>query len=135
MVVLVSFALVLAAAVTLVVGLLQSGLTLIYVSIACSVVAGLVLAVAVLRGRPEPKPAAAGRPVSAPAAATMSGRPGVSSWTCWSAGGRTKPEGGGVSCVAMVQYPFLRSLAMHEQRPASHRLMRERGDYRDAPAR
>lgn len=69
MVVLVSFVLVLAAAVTLVVGLLQSGLTLIYVSIACSVVAGLVLAVAVLRGRPEPKPAAAGRPVSAPAAA------------------------------------------------------------------
>ena len=67
MVVLVSFLLVLAAAVTLVVGLLQSGLTLIYLSIGCSVVAGLVLAVAVLRGRPEPKAApyaAPPRPVS-----------------------------------------------------------------------
>ncbi|MEA2827077.1 MAG: hypothetical protein QOG43_1516 [Actinomycetota bacterium] len=69
MVVLVSFLLVLAAAVTLVVGLLQSGLTLIYLSIGCSVVAGLVLAVAVLRGRPEPKaaPVAPPRPVSTPA--------------------------------------------------------------------
>ena len=66
---LVSFLLVLAAAVTLVVGLLQSGLTLIYLSIGCSVVAGLVLAVAVLRGRPEPKAApyaAPPRPVSTP---------------------------------------------------------------------
>lgn len=68
MVVLVSFLLVLAAAVTLVVGLLQSGLTLIYLSIGCSVVAGLVLAVAVLRGRPEPKEAysAPARPYSPP---------------------------------------------------------------------
>ncbi|MEA2931311.1 MAG: hypothetical protein QOI56_96 [Actinomycetota bacterium] len=68
MVVLVSFLLVLAAAVTLVVGLLQSGLTLIYLSIGCSVVAGLVLAVAVLRGRPEPKaaPVAPARPYSPP---------------------------------------------------------------------
>ena len=68
MVVLVSFLLVLAAAVTLVVGLLQSGLTLIYLSIGCSVVAGLVLAVAVLRGRPEPKaaPSAPARPYSPP---------------------------------------------------------------------
>ncbi len=68
MVVLVSFLLVLAAAVTLVVGLLQSGLTLIYLSIGCSVVAGLVLAVAVLRGRPEPKAAMAApsRPYSPP---------------------------------------------------------------------
>lgn len=68
MVVLVSFLLVLAAAVTLVVGLLQSGLTLIYLSIGCSVVAGLVLAVAVLRGRPEPKGAASApaRPYSPP---------------------------------------------------------------------
>ena len=57
--VLVSFALVVVATITLVVGLLQSGLTLIYVSIACSVLAGLVLAVAVLRGRPEEAPAAA----------------------------------------------------------------------------
>ncbi|MGI8984256.1 MAG: hypothetical protein ACR2HM_06950, partial [Acidimicrobiales bacterium] len=58
MLVLVSFVLVLAAAVTLVVGLLQSGLNLIYLSIGCSVLAGVVLAVAVLRGRPEPKAAA-----------------------------------------------------------------------------
>jgi len=68
-VVLVSFLLVLAAAVTLVVGLLQSGLTLIYLSIGCSVVAALVLAVAVLRGRPEPKAApyvAPPRPVPTP---------------------------------------------------------------------
>jgi len=67
--VLVSFVLVLAAAVTLVVGLLQSGLTLIYLSIACSVLAGVVLAVAVLRGRPEPKAAPIGRPYQAPASA------------------------------------------------------------------
>ena len=70
MLVLVSFVLVLAAAVTLVVGLLQSGLTLIYLSIACSVLAGVVLAVAVLRGRPEPKAAAPiGRPYTPPATA------------------------------------------------------------------
>ena len=69
MLVLVSFVLVLAAAVTLVVGLLQSGLTLIYLSIACSVLAGIVLAVAVLRGRPEPKAAPVGRPYQAPASA------------------------------------------------------------------
>jgi len=73
-VVLVSFLLVLAAAVTLVVGLLQSGLTLIYLSIGCSVVAGLVLAVAVLRGRPEPKASAAApaRPYSPPPTPTPS---------------------------------------------------------------
>ncbi|HEV3353063.1 MAG TPA: hypothetical protein VG076_09070 [Acidimicrobiales bacterium] len=51
--VLVSFLLVLAAAVTLVIGLLNSGLGLIYVSIGCSVAAGIVLALAVLRSRPE----------------------------------------------------------------------------------
>ena len=51
--VLVSFLLVLAAAVTLVIGLLNSGLGLIYVSIACSVAAGIVLALAVVRSRPE----------------------------------------------------------------------------------
>ena len=51
--VLVSFLLVLAAAVTLVIGLLNSGLGLIYVSIACSVAAGVVLALAVVRSRPE----------------------------------------------------------------------------------
>jgi len=68
--VLVSFVLVLAAAVTLVVGLLQSGLTLIYLSIGCSVLAGVVLAVAVLRGRPEPKAAApVGRPFTPPVSA------------------------------------------------------------------
>jgi hypothetical protein len=64
--VLVSFVLVLAAAVTLVVGLLQSGLTLIYLSIACSVLAGVVLAVAVLRGRPEARPATSGRSFTPP---------------------------------------------------------------------
>ena len=67
MLVLVSFVLVLAAAVTLVVGLLQSGLTLIYLSIACSVLAGVVLAVAVLRGRPEPRVAAGPRSFAPPA--------------------------------------------------------------------
>jgi len=61
--------LVLAAAVTLVVGLLQSGLTLIYLSIGCSVLAGVVLAVAVLRGRPEPKAAPVGRPFTPPVSA------------------------------------------------------------------
>jgi len=87
--VLVSFVLVLAAAVTLVVGLLQSGLTLIYLSIACSVLAGIVLAVAVLRGRPEPKPAAAGRPYTPPQPAPVpasvgapaSGREATTSWS------------------------------------------------------
>ncbi len=70
MLVLVSFVLVLAAAVTLVVGLLQSGLTLIYLSIGCSVLAGVVLAVAVLRGRPEPRAAApVGQSFTPPAAA------------------------------------------------------------------
>ena len=58
--VLVSFLLVLAAAVTLVIGLLSVGLGLIYVSIACSVLAGVVLAVAVVRSRPRPELAVAG---------------------------------------------------------------------------
>src|SRR5437660_7427714 len=52
-VVLLSFLLVLAAAVTLVIGLLNSGLGLIYVSIGCSVAAGIVLALAVVRSRPD----------------------------------------------------------------------------------
>jgi hypothetical protein len=52
-VVLLSFLLVLAAAVTLVIGLLNSGLGLIYVSIGCSVAAGIVLALAVVRSRPR----------------------------------------------------------------------------------
>jgi hypothetical protein len=89
--VLVSFVLVLAAAVTLVVGLLQSGLTLIYLSIGCSVLAGVVLAVAVLRGRPEPRAAApVGRAYSPPAAApppvpASVGAPSSAQTTSWSA--------------------------------------------------
>src|SRR3954447_27061053 len=54
--VLISFALVLVAAVLLVIGLLSdSGLGLIYVSIACSVVAGIVLVVATRVGRARPQ--------------------------------------------------------------------------------
>jgi hypothetical protein len=88
--VLVSFVLVLAAAVTLVVGLLQSGLTLIYLSIGCSVLAGVVLAIAVLRGRPEPRPAAVGRAFTPPApaaqvpasvGATTSGAEAATTWS------------------------------------------------------
>lgn len=58
--VLLSFLLVLAAAVTLVIGLVGTGLGLIYVSIACSLAAGIVLAVAVVRSRPATELAAAG---------------------------------------------------------------------------
>lgn len=58
--VLLSFLLVLAAAVTLVIGLVGTGLGLIYVSIVCSLAAGLVLAVAVVRSRPSTELAAAG---------------------------------------------------------------------------
>ncbi len=74
--VLVSFVLVLAAAVTLVIGLLQTGLALIWLSIGCSVVAGLVLALAVVRGRPEgrarvepPRPVPAPEPLPSRSAA------------------------------------------------------------------
>jgi hypothetical protein len=70
----VSFVLVVVAAITLVIGLLQSGLGIIYVSIACSVLAGIVLATAVLRGRPEPRTASgpsAGRRVAEGAIGTM----------------------------------------------------------------
>jgi hypothetical protein len=59
-VVLLSFLLVLAAAVTLVIGLLNGGLGLIYVSIACSLGAGIVLALAVVRSRPRAVPALGG---------------------------------------------------------------------------
>ncbi|MDQ6909847.1 MAG: hypothetical protein M3Z84_03535 [Actinomycetota bacterium] len=57
----------------LVIGLLQSGLAIIYVSIGCSVVAGVLLAVAVVRGKPErvssgPMP----KPVPPPAPASQS---------------------------------------------------------------
>lgn len=58
--VLLSFLLVLAAAVTLVIGLLGTGLGLIYVSIACSLAAGIVLALAVVRSRPQAGLATAG---------------------------------------------------------------------------
>jgi hypothetical protein len=59
-VVLLSFLLVLAAAVTLVIGLLNGGLGLIYLSIACSLGAGIVLALAVVRSRPRAVPALGG---------------------------------------------------------------------------
>jgi hypothetical protein len=59
-VVLLSFLLVLAAAVTLVIGLLNGGLGLIYLSIACSLGAGIVLALAVMRSRPRAVPALGG---------------------------------------------------------------------------
>ena len=58
--VLLSFLLVLAAAVTLVIGLLNGGLGLIYLSIACSLGAGIVLALAVMRSRPRAVPALGG---------------------------------------------------------------------------
>ena len=97
MLVLVSFVLVLAAAVTLVVGLLQSGLTLIYLSIACSVLAGVVLAVAVLRGRPEPRVAAAPRSFTPPArqqvpASVGAPTTGAQPTTSWSAPTTDMPE-------------------------------------------
>jgi hypothetical protein len=76
-VVLVSFVLVVVAAITLVIGLLQSGLGIIYVSIACSVLAGVVLFIAVLRGRPEPR--AAGAP-AAPARSAAGPAPAPESW-------------------------------------------------------
>src|SRR5205823_2145572 len=75
-VVLVSFLLVLAAAVTLVIGLLNSGLGLIYVSIACSVLAGIVLAVAVLRSRPRAE-VQTGGPAPLPEPATVGGASGA----------------------------------------------------------
>lgn len=58
--VLLSFLLVLSAAVTLVIGLVGTGLGLIYLSIACSLGAGIVLALAVMRSRPSTELAAAG---------------------------------------------------------------------------
>jgi hypothetical protein len=60
--------LVLAAAVALVIGLLQSGLAIIYVSIGCSVVAGVLLAVAVVRGKPDRVPSG---PMPQPASAPL----------------------------------------------------------------
>ena len=53
MLVLISFVLVLVATGLLVVGLLQDGLALIYISIACSVAAGVILGVAVKAARPK----------------------------------------------------------------------------------
>jgi hypothetical protein len=66
--VIVSFALVLVATVLLVLGLLaEDGLTLIYVSIACSAGAAIVLFVAVRMAHPEEAPAlAASGPVPSP---------------------------------------------------------------------
>ncbi|MGI9033995.1 MAG: hypothetical protein ACR2HY_10050 [Acidimicrobiales bacterium] len=70
-----SFVLVVVAAITLVIGLFQSGLGIIVVSIACSLLAGIVLVIAVVRGRPEPKAAGAparqpGQPAEVPTAAS-----------------------------------------------------------------
>ena len=66
--VILSFALVLVAVVLLVLGLLTSdGLGLIYASMACSLLAGIVLYVAIRMGRPGMQEASAGAP--APAAA------------------------------------------------------------------
>jgi hypothetical protein len=59
--VLISFGLVLVATVLLVLGLVQdSGLTLIYVSIGCSLLAGIILVVATRVNRPKPESIAAG---------------------------------------------------------------------------
>jgi hypothetical protein len=67
-VVLLSFVLVIVAAVTLVIGLLTSGLALVFVSIACSAVAGVVLIAAVLRSRPRTVAATGGpAPLTQPA--------------------------------------------------------------------
>ncbi|MDQ6928419.1 MAG: hypothetical protein M3159_07115 [Actinomycetota bacterium] len=55
----------------LVIGLLQSGLAIIYVSIGCSVVAGVLLAVAVVRGKPD-KVSSGAMPQPAPPAAPAS---------------------------------------------------------------
>jgi len=83
----VSFVLVVVAAITLVIGLLQSGLAIIYVSIACSVLAGIVLATAVLRGRPEPRGAGAPMPQRATAGAPPAAAPNT-----WVAPGQTTTE-------------------------------------------
>ncbi len=85
--VLVSFVLVVVAAITLVIGLLQSGLAIIYVSIACSVLAGIVLATAVLRGRPEPRGAGAPMPQRDAAGAPPAAAPNT-----WVAPGQTTTE-------------------------------------------
>lgn len=58
MFVLISFVLVLVATGLLVVGFVQGGLALIYISIACSIAAGIILAVAVKVARPTATPAA-----------------------------------------------------------------------------
>jgi hypothetical protein len=75
-VVLLSFVLVIVAAVTLVIGLLTSGLPLVFISIACSAVAGVVLIVAVLRSRPRPVAAGGGpAPLTATAEPQWGGTP------------------------------------------------------------
>lgn len=61
MLVLLSFGLVLVATVLLVLGLLaDDGLTLIYISIACSVLAGIVLVLATRMGKPKARTASSG---------------------------------------------------------------------------
>src|SRR5919202_1276991 len=72
-VLLVSFLLVIVATVFLVAGLFltKQDLTLIFISIGCSALAGLVLIVAVLRSRPrQVEPPVAGRPAETPLPAT-----------------------------------------------------------------
>jgi hypothetical protein len=104
--VLVSFVLVLVAAVTLVVGLLQSGLTLIYLSIASSVLAGVVLAVAVLRGRPEARPATVGgRAFSPPSPAASTQVPAASTQVPAGVGASSSSSGAGTSSWAAPTSP------------------------------
>jgi len=88
-VVLVSFVLVVVAAITLVIGLLQSGLSIIYVSIACSLLAGIVLFTAVLRGRPAPRGAGGPMPQQVPQTAPPPAAPAAE----WSAPASTSAPG------------------------------------------
>jgi len=64
-----SFGLVIVALITLIVGVFQSGLTFIWISIASSVAAALFLAVGVLQKKPV-QPATAGAPYGPPAGST-----------------------------------------------------------------
>ena len=69
---LVSFLLVIVATIFLLSGLfLTKDLALIFISIACSAVAGIVLVVAVMKSRPRPSPVEAGDAGTAPAAAPV----------------------------------------------------------------
>jgi hypothetical protein len=64
-----SFGLVIVALITLIIGVFQSGLTFIWISIASSVAAALFLAVGVLQKKPV-QPATAGAPYGPPAGST-----------------------------------------------------------------